>query len=89
MKGQFIKRNGKLHKEQAILKSHLIKHKKHLRNLCLHHDDISNIIKSSCGPTFLKLSIINIISVLQKENKVQLRCKNLKTFKLIPKEKDS
>ena len=46
-------------------------------------------IKSSYGRTFHKLCIINIISALCKENKLQLRCKNSKLFRLIPRKKDS
>ena len=38
LKGQFINRNKKLRAEQAILKSHLVELKKHLRSLCLGHD---------------------------------------------------
>ena len=60
-----------------------------MRILCLGHDEISNEIKSNYGQTFYKLCIINIISVLRKENKLQLRCKNSKLFRLIPRKKDS
>ena len=35
------------------------------------------------------LCIINIISALHKENKLQLRCKNLKLFRLIPRRIDT
>ena len=41
------------------------------------------------GRTFHKLCVINIISALHKENKLQLRCKNSKLFRLIPRKKDS
>ena len=51
--------------------------------------EISNKIKSNYGWTFHKLSIIDIISALCKENKLQLRCKNSKLFRLIPRKKDS
>ena len=84
-----INRNDKLRAEQAILKSHLLKHKKHLQTLCLGHDAISSKIKSNYGWTFRKLCVINIISALHKENKLQLRCKNSKLFRLIPRMKDS
>ena len=50
---------------------------------------ISNKIKSNYGRTFHKLCIVNIISALRKENKSQLRCKNTKLFRLIPRKKDS
>ena len=60
-----------------------------MRILCLGHDEISNEIKSNYGQTFYKLCIINIISVLRKENKLQLRCKNSKLFRLIPRKKNS
>ena len=89
LKGHFVNRNDKLRAEQAILKSHLVEHKKYFRTLCLGHDEISNIIKSNYGRTFHKLCIINIISALHKENKLQLRCKNLRLFRLIPRKKDS
>ena len=89
LKGQFINRNDKLRAEQAILKSHLLEHKKHLRTLCLGHDEISNKMKSNYGRTFHKLCIVNIISALRKENKSQLLCKNSKLFRLIPRKKDS
>ena len=80
LKGQLINKNDKLRAEQAILKSHLLEHKKHLRTLCLGHDEISNKIKSNCDRTFHKFCIINIISALHKKNKLQLRCKNSKLF---------
>ena len=35
------------------------------------------------------LCITNVFSALHKENKLQLRCKNLKLFRLIPRKKDS
>ena len=84
-----INRNDKLRAEQTILKSHLLKHKKHLQTLCLGHDAISSKIKLNYGWTFRKLCVINIISALHKENKLQLRCKNSKLFRLIPRKKDS
>ena len=80
LKGQLINRNDKLRAEQAILKSHLLEHKKHFRTLCLGHNEISNKIKSNYGRTFHKFCIINIISTLHKKNKLQLRCKNSKLF---------
>ena len=88
-KGQFIDRNDKLWPEQAILKSYLLEYNKHLQTLRLSHDEISNKIKSNYGWTFHKLCIVNIISALCKENKLQLRCKNSKFFRLIPRKKDS
>ena len=89
MKGQFNNRNDKLQAEQAILKSHLLEHKKHLQTLCLGPDERSNKIKSNYGQTFYKLCIVNTISALRKEYKLQLRCKNLELFRLIPRKKDS
>ena len=64
-------------------------HKIYLQTLCLRHDEISNIIKSNYGRTFHKLGIINLISALQKENKLQLKCKNSKPFRLILRQNDS
>ena len=75
-------------KVQPILKSDIVEQKKHLRALYIGHDEISNIIKSNYGRTFHKLCIINIVSALHKENKLQLRCKNSKLFRLIPRKKD-
>ena len=49
LKGQFINKNEELRTGQAILKSHLVEHKKHLRTLCLGHEEISNKIKSNYG----------------------------------------
>ena len=49
LKGQFINKNEKLRTGQAILKSHLVEHKKHLRTLCLGHEEISHKIKSNYG----------------------------------------
>ena len=89
VQGHFINRNDKLLAEQAILKSHLVEHKKHWHTLYLGHNEMSNIIQSNYGPTFHKLCIINIISALHKENILQLRCKNLKLFRLIPIKKDT
>ena len=65
-----------------------MRYKKHLLTLGLGHDEISDKIKSNYGRTFHKLCITNIISVLRKENKLQLRCKNSKPFRLIPRKKD-
>ena len=89
MKGQFNNRNDKSRAEQAILKSHLLEHKKHLQTLCLGPDERSNKIKSNYGQTFYKLCIVNTTSALCKEYKLQLRCKNSELFRLIPRKKDS
>ena len=67
-----INRNDRFRAEQTILNSHLLEHKKHLRILCLGHDEISNIIKSNYSRTFHMLCIINVVSGLHKENKLQL-----------------
>ena len=45
LKHHFVNRNDKLRTEQAILKSLLEEHKKHLQTLCLGLDVIPNKIK--------------------------------------------
>ena len=60
-----------------------------MRTLCLGNDEISNIIKSNYDRLFHKLCVINIISGLHEENKLELWCKNSKLFRLIPRKKDN
>ena len=88
LKSKLINKNDKLSAEQALIESSSGA-QRHLRTLCLDLYEISSKIKSNYCGTFHELIIINIISALRMENKLQLRYKYLQLFRLVHRKQDT